>query len=43
MSGAIVIPERSGTAFPLPRGASLTVIDPKGEQVADLLAYLGQP
>lgn len=33
------IPERSGTAFSLPKGASLTVIDPKGEQVADLLAY----
>jgi uncharacterized protein YcgI (DUF1989 family) len=35
----VVIPERSGTAFRLPRGATLTVIDPKGEQVADLLAY----
>jgi len=34
-----VIPERSGAAFALPRGATLTVIDPKGEQVADLLAY----
>lgn len=34
-----VIPERSGTAFRLPQGATLTVIDPKGEQVADLLAY----
>jgi len=34
-----VIPERSGTAFRLPQGAALTVIDPKGEQVADLLAY----
>lgn len=34
-----VIPERSGTAFPLPRGATLTVIDPRGEQVADLLAF----
>jgi hypothetical protein len=34
-----VIPERSGTAFRLPQGAMLTVIDPKGEQVADLLAY----
>jgi len=39
MNGEIVIPERSGTAFPLPRGAQLTVIDPKGEQVADLLAF----
>ena len=34
-----VIAERSGAAFRLPRGAILTVIDPKGEQVADLLAY----
>ncbi|MES2096202.1 MAG: urea carboxylase-associated family protein [Pseudomonadota bacterium] len=36
---AITIPERSGTAFRLPSGATLTVIDPKGEQVADLLAF----
>lgn len=35
----ITIPERSGTAFLLPKGAILTVIDPKGEQVADLLAF----
>ncbi|MCW6530460.1 urea carboxylase-associated family protein [Sphingomonas sp. MMSM20] len=34
-----IIAERSGTAFSLPRGATLTVIDPCGEQVADLLAY----
>jgi len=34
-----IVPERSGTAFCLPRGATLTVIDPRGEQVADLLAY----
>lgn len=33
------IPERSGTAFRLAKGATLTVIDPKGEQVADLLAF----
>ena len=39
MSDSITIPERSGTAFALPRGATLTVIDPKGEQVADLLAF----
>lgn len=37
--GVSIIPERSGTAFSLPRGATLTVIDPKGEQVADLLAF----
>jgi uncharacterized protein YcgI (DUF1989 family) len=35
----ITIPERSGTAFLLPQGATLTVIDPKGKQVADLLAF----
>jgi len=39
MTETITIAERSGTAFPLPRGATLTVIDPKGEQVADLLAF----
>ena len=33
------IAPRSGVAFPLNRGQSLTVIDPRGEQVADLLAF----
>jgi uncharacterized protein YcgI (DUF1989 family) len=33
------IPPRSGVAFALDRGQRLTVIDPLGEQVADLLAY----
>ena len=33
------IPPRSGTAFVLTRGQKLTVIDPRGEQVADLLAF----
>lgn len=33
------IPPRSGVAFTLDRGQSLTVIDPRGEQVADLLAF----
>lgn len=33
------IPPRSGTAFELPKGRFLTVIDPKGEQVSDLVAY----
>ena len=33
------IPPRSGTAFQLDRGRRLTVIDPEGEQVADLLAF----
>jgi uncharacterized protein YcgI (DUF1989 family) len=35
----IEIPPRSGTAFELARGQRLRVIDPEGEQVADLLAY----
>lgn len=35
----VEIPERSGTAFRLTRGQTLTVIDPRGEQVADLLAF----
>ena len=39
MTEIVTIPERSGTAFRLPLGATLTVIDPKGEQVADLLAF----
>ena len=34
-----VIHERSGTAFVLKAGELLTVIDPRGEQVADLLAF----
>ena len=33
------IPPRSGTAFTLDKGQILTVIDPQGEQVADLLAF----
>ena len=33
------IPPRSGTAFTLDKGQRLTVIDPEGEQVADLLAF----
>ncbi len=39
MSDATEIPPRSGTAFRLNRGETLVVIDPCGEQVADLLAY----
>jgi uncharacterized protein YcgI (DUF1989 family) len=35
----ILIPPRSGTAFRLSAGQRLSVIDPEGEQVADLLAY----
>ena len=33
------IPPRSGVAFTLDRGQRLTVIDPCGEQVSDLLAF----
>ena len=33
------IPPRSGTAFVLTKGQRLTIIDPQGEQVADLVAY----
>ena len=36
---AHAIAPRSGVAFTLDRGARLTVIDPQGEQVADLLAF----
>ena len=39
MSATIEIPERSGTAFRLAKGDTLTVIDPRGRQVADLLAF----
>jgi len=35
----MTIPPRSGTAFRLDRGAHLTVIDPMGEQVSDLVAF----
>ena len=33
------IPPRSGTAFKLKKGQILTVIDPEGEQVSDLVAF----
>lgn len=33
------IPPRSGTAFAVKAGQTLSVIDPTGEQVADLLAF----
>jgi uncharacterized protein len=35
----VEIAPRSGTAFMLPKGAQLSVIDPQGQQVADLLAF----
>ncbi len=34
-----IIPPRSGAAFRLARGQVLTVIDPQGQQVSDLVAY----
>lgn len=33
------LPPQSGTAFVMPRGAFLTIVDPEGEQVADLIAF----
>ena len=39
MSETHRIPPRSGAAFPLALGQQLTVIDPEGCQVADLLAF----
>jgi uncharacterized protein YcgI (DUF1989 family) len=40
--GVYEIPPRSGVAFRLDAGRLLTVIDPQGRQVADLLAYNAQ-
>jgi uncharacterized protein len=34
-----VIPSSCGTAFEIKQGQTLTVIDPQGQQVADLLAF----
>lgn len=39
VSQVLEIPPRSGTAFVLSQGQKLRVIDPRGEQVADLLAF----
>ena len=39
MTGVVRIPPRSGTAFAMNAGAVLTVIDPDGQQVSDLVAY----
>ena len=39
MTDVVEIPERSGTAFRLAKGNRLVVIDPRGRQVADLLAF----
>lgn len=42
LSQTEVIAPRSGAAFPLAAGQVLTVIDPLGMQVADLLAYAAE-
>ena len=39
MADIHTIPPRSGTGFTLDRGQTLTVIDPQGRQVSDLLAF----
>ena len=39
MTDLATIPPRSGTAFLLGEGQLLTVIDPEGSQVADLVAF----
>lgn len=39
MSRTVEIPPRSGAGIELVKGQSLTVIDPQGTQVADLVAY----
>jgi uncharacterized protein YcgI (DUF1989 family) len=39
MTARFNIPPRSGTAFRLAQGSCLTVFDPKGEQVSDLVAF----
>lgn len=39
MTVPLMIPPRSGTAFRLAKGDCLTVIDPEGEQVSDLVAF----
>jgi len=39
VSGMVEIAPRSGTAFLLPAGATLKVVDPFGEQVSDFVAF----
>ncbi len=39
MAGVEIIPPRSGVSFRLQRGQVLSVIDPQGEQVSDLVAF----
>lgn len=39
MTDTSTIPPRSGAAFTLRQGQHLTVIDPEGEQVSDMLAF----
>jgi uncharacterized protein YcgI (DUF1989 family) len=42
VNGPHIIAPRSGAAFPLRSGQTLTVIDPQGSQVADCLAFAAQ-
>jgi uncharacterized protein YcgI (DUF1989 family) len=39
----IVVPPQSGRAFRVARGALIRIIDPKGQQVADLFAFATEP
>lgn len=39
MQTLTIIPPRSGTAFTLNKGQSLTIVDIEGEQVSDLVCY----
>lgn len=39
LSETVTIPPRSGVAFDLKQGQRLTVIDPEGSQVSDLVCY----
>jgi uncharacterized protein YcgI (DUF1989 family) len=39
MNEPMIIPPRTGIAFRLTKGDFLTVIDPQGEQVSDLVAF----
>lgn len=39
MTGRVTLAPRTGTAFKLARGEFLTVIDPEGEQVSDLVVF----
>jgi uncharacterized protein YcgI (DUF1989 family) len=40
--GLTIVPRQSAVAFVLPKGATLTIVDPNGSQVADLTAFAGR-